>query len=314
MASSGNLLADRRYAYAEAALVEGDHQAAIDLARQTLELIPGYAPAWFVLGQAHEARFRALESGPDASGEYRDAIAAYETARALDPEDRLGAGLRLALASVGDPLAAMSPAYVTQLFDDYAIRFDRQLRQSLRYRGPELLHDAVRRACSLRLRPFAFARALDLGCGTGLVAEVFRAECRHLAGIDLSAEMVKRAQAKRLYDDLATGDLIPWLGAQPVAAADLVLAADVFVYMADLTPVFATTARALRPGGLFGFTVQAHSDGGVVLGEDHRYAHAEGYLRALAEAAGLAVVMCEAVSTRQDRGEPVAGLLLVLDR
>lgn len=314
MASSGDLLADRRYAYAQAMLEEGDHAAAIDLARQALELAPGFAPAWFLIGQAHEAVFRALDSGADASGEYRDAVSAYETARALDPEDRLGAGLRLGAMSVGDPLVAMSPAYVRQLFDDYAIRFERQLRQSLKYRGPELLHDAVRRACSRRLRPFAFAQALDLGCGTGLAGEAFRPECRHLAGIDLSSEMVRRARAKRLYDDLATGDLLAWLDEQPDASADLVLAADVFVYLGDLAPVFSRVARVLRRDGLFAFTVQAHPGEGVRLGEDGRYAHAEPHLHALADAAGLGAVIAESVSTRQDRGVDVPGWLLILGR
>ena len=50
------------------------------------------------------------------------------------------------------------------LFQD-AVRFDRHLTRSLRYRGPELLHDAVRRACSLNLRPFRFGQALDGAVG-----------------------------------------------------------------------------------------------------------------------------------------------------
>jgi predicted TPR repeat methyltransferase len=206
----------------------------------------------------------------------------------------------------------MSPAYVRELFDEYAVRFDRHLRQSLAYRGPELLHDAVRRACSLRLRPFRFDRLLDLGCGTGLVGEIFRPDCREMAGVDLSGAMIRRAAAKKLYDDLATGDLTAWLRAQPAATADLALAADVFVYLADLAPVVAAVHDALRPGGLFAFTVQAHEGEGVVLGPDGRYAHGERYLRDLAWIVGFETVLFEAVSTRQDRGAEVPGYLLVL--
>jgi hypothetical protein len=191
MRSSGDLLADRRYVYAKAAFDEGDWIAAADLARQALELAPDFAVAWFLLG---EACGQVASTEPAAR---QEAIHAFQAARRLDPDDVLGSGLRLALLGAEDPGRAMSLAYVRSLFDEYAIRFDRHLRQSLAYRGPELLHDAVRRACSLELRPFRFEMMLDLGCGTGLAAEAFRPECRRIAGVDLSPAMVRKADAKR---------------------------------------------------------------------------------------------------------------------
>jgi predicted TPR repeat methyltransferase len=304
MRSSGDLLADRRYAYAEGVLEEGDATAAADLARQTLELAPSYGPAWFLLGKALEI----VEGGRE------EALAAYREALRLEPGDSLGAGLRLAALGALEPAGAMSPDYVRALFDEYAVRFDRHLRRSLAYRGPELLHDAVRRACSRRLRPFAFELALDLGCGTGLAAELFRPECRRLAGVDLSPAMVRKAAGKHVYDELASGDLLAWLRDRPEGGADLSLAADVFVYVADLAPVFAATWRALKPGGLFAFTVQAQAGEGVVLGDDQRFAHGERHLRDLAAAVGLMPVLAEAVSTRQERGQDVPGLLFVFER
>jgi predicted TPR repeat methyltransferase len=84
--------------------------------------------------------------------------------------------------------------------------------------------------------------------------------------------------------------------------------------MADLGPVFGAAHRALRRDGLFAFTVQAHAGEGVVLGDDHRYAHGEVYLRSLAKASSLDPVILEQVSTRQDRGQDVPGLLMVLSR
>ncbi len=311
---SGDLLADRRYAYAESLFDEGQMAAAADLARQALEIAPRFAAAWFLLGRAHAARFTAQASGPDASGIYRDAVSAFEVARELDPEDRLGAGIRLAALGVGDPLDAMSRGYVTALFDEYAGRFDRHLTRSLAYRGPALLADAVRRAASVRLRDRAFGEVLDLGCGTGLSGEAVRVVARTLVGVDLSPAMVRKAEAKRIYDELHVGDLVAWLGRQPDRSADLAISCDVAVYMGDLAPLTREVARVLAPGGLFALTVQAHAGEAVVLGDDGRYAHSEAYLRGLATEAGLAVVLCEAASTRQDRGEDVAGLLAVMGR
>ena len=314
--SSGDLLADRRYAYAEACLRDGDAEAAADLARQALDLAPAFAPAWFMLGQAREIQFREAGSGHEASGHFRDAVAAFEMARSSDAGDALGAGLRLARLGIGDPSASMSAGYVRALFDEYAIRFDRHLTASLKYRAPNLLHDAVRRACSLRLRPFRFPAALDLGCGTGLAGAAFRPDCTRLAGIDLSPAMVERARRKTLYDELATGDLLAWLSARPDGSADLVLAADVLVYLGHLGPVFRDVARVLARDGLFAFTVQTHEgeSKSFALGADLRFAHGERYLRELAGEAGLGIVLLEPASTREDRGEPVPGLLAVLAR
>lgn len=305
MASSGDVLADRRFAWAEAAFADDDFDVAADLARQALDLSPDYAPAWLLLGRAIEGAGR---DGREA------ALAAYGRARELDGVDVLGAGLHLARLGAADPAGAMSAAYVTRLFDEYAIRFDRHLRRSLAYRAPELLHDAVRRACSARLRPVRFAGALDLGCGTGLAAEAFRPVCGRIAGVDLSAAMVAKAEAKRLYDELATGDLVGWLRERADGSADLALAADVFVYVPDLGPAFAETARVLGPGGLFAFTVQAGTGDGVSLGDDHRFAHGPGYVRGLADRNGFAVAILEDASTRQDRGADVPGLLAVLEK
>jgi predicted TPR repeat methyltransferase len=314
MHSSGDLLADRRYAYAEASLKDGDLDAAIDLARQTIEIAPRYAPAWFLIGEARTAQYRGAGSIDEGVAALAEAREAFEMALLRDPEDGQGARLRLAALGIGDPIDAMSPDYVRRLFDDYAIRFDRHLTASLKYRAPALLREAVRRSVGLRRGGAHFARALDLGCGTGLAGEAFRDLCGHLAGVDLAPAMVEKARRKKVYDELADGEIVECLAVREAGSADLVLAADVFVYLADLGPVFAEVARVLAADGLFAFTVQAHEGRGVVLGEDLRYAHADEHLRALAAEAGLRVALSEEASTREDRGVPVPGRLMVLGR
>jgi predicted TPR repeat methyltransferase len=303
MTGSGDLLADRRYAWAEGALDDGDHLGAADLAGQIVAMAPDFAAGWLLLGRAEHALGHS-----DAAAE------AFRRALALDPDDVLGAGLWLAQMGEIGALGAMTPAYVQALFDGYAVRFERHLVQSLGYRGPALLHDAVRRARSRQLRNFHFASALDLGCGTGLAGEAFRPQCVSLAGVDLSPEMVRKAARKRLYDTLDTGDAVEWLSGRPAGSADLVIAADVMIYIGDLAPVFAAAARALGEHGLFALTVQAHAGEGVVLGADARYAHGAPYLQAVSAQAGFDPVIIEDGSIRQDRGVDVPGLVLVLSK
>lgn len=293
--SSGDLLADRRYAYAMAAAKEGDHEAAADLLAQALEMAPLWPPALLALGDAKLAL-----------GDKPAAIAAWQAALAGQPEDTLGARPRLARCGIGAVEAAVGDAYIRALFDDYAPRFDQHLRGTLGYSGPETLMAALAAAAPGR----TFERVLDLGCGTGLMGEAIRPSAQWLGGCDLSPAMVARAATKGVYDDLQTIGLIDYLAGQH---ADLILAADVLVYLGDLAPFFAAAAAALVPGGLLAFTVQKGADG-LTLGEDLRYAHAEGLLRRWADEAGLVPLSISDCATRCDRGVPVPGLVLVLSK
>jgi predicted TPR repeat methyltransferase len=301
--SSGDLLADRRYAYADAALSEGDHAAAADLAEQTLELVPLFAPAHALLGRALAAL-----------GRREAAVAALSRALELEPDDALGVRIDLARLDALAPDLAVSTGYVRALFDDYAGAFERHLVNNLNYCGPELLRAAVRRARTAQGRQLWFPRVLDLGCGTGLVAKVFEGTYAAIEGIDLSPRMLARARRARLYKRLHEADLATFLGNEREASADLIVAADVFVYMAVLDEVFREARRVLGRDALFAFTVQAHDGDGVVLGEDSRYAHGESYLRRLVAETGLSIALFERVSTRQERGVDVPGFLLVLER
>lgn len=298
-----SLLVDRRFAYARAAAAEGDHAAARDLLEQTVELEPGWAPAWLALGEAHAAL-----------GDTEAATAAFARVRVLDPEDRLGAAPRMERLAPSGAGQAHSAAHVKALFDGYAERFDTHLAEALAYRGPQLLLDGIRRACAGEGRPARFGSVLDLGCGTGLMGEALRPLCARLYGCDLSPAMLGKAQAKGLYDRLEEVDLATALARRAPASLDLVTAADVLVYVGDLTPLMGGAARALAPGGLLAVTVQYHEETGFAVGEDLRYAHSRSYVALTARDAGLQPVLIEEASTRMDRGRPVPGLVCIVRR
>jgi predicted TPR repeat methyltransferase len=299
--SSGDLIADRRYDYASAAFEERDFEAAADLARQVLELTPHFAAAHALLGRS------AAELGLR-----EEAVGALRSALEIEPEDTLGVRLDLAKLGAMSPNEAITDGYVRALFDDYAPKFDLHLTKSLRYRGPELIADALRRACSKQRMDDRFGLTLDLGCGTGLMAMALAGLCASIEGVDLSPRMLEKAERTKLYAALHESGLVGFLESRQSGEADLVVAADVFVYMAGLDAAFREAHRVLKRGGLFAFTVQVHEGEGFVLGDDARYAHSEAYLRGLADAAGFTIVLLEKVSTREDRGKPVPGLLAVM--
>lgn len=340
-ASSGDLLADRRADYAEALFASQDYADAAELMLGALELAPGWALGWFRLGEMQEA-----------AGDLEGAAQAWTMALKLDPADRPGSTLKLALIGKAPPAAAPPSAFVEALFDQYAPTFDTALVEKLDYRVPEYLDEAIRatekpaEATSTHhpadLSPKEpdspvhpdgknarqpglatgssgagggrrFRLALDLGCGTGLMGERLRPLVERLEGFDISAEMLRKAERKGVYDRLGKADLQQFSYDGP--APDLVTAADVFMYVGALEKVVATVAGLLAAGGLFAFSVEKlDAPDGFALQPSRRYAHSQTYVRAVLSANGLAVVSLEERIIRQDRREPVAGLIVVARR
>lgn len=295
--SSGDLIADRRYGWAVGLLEDGDAAAAADLFAQVLAIVPDWLPALSGLADA-----AAAAGDTDAAG------AALSRLLALDPQDLLGAGLRLARIGLAPPPPAPPAAFVRGLFDDYADRFDRALTVDLDYRTPQALADLLADTAPGR----HFSRVLDLGCGTGLMAPHLRPIAGHLAGVDLSPRMLARAAGRGLYDSLAEADVVAALAAS--GPLDLAVAADVLVYVGALGPFLAAAAAALEPGGLLALSLEASGGPALVLRDSLRYAHDADAVAAEAAGLGLSLLARADGTLRLDRGLPVEGHLLILAR
>jgi predicted TPR repeat methyltransferase len=300
--SSGDMIADRRFDFARDLQLRGDLVAAADLFVQVTDLAPGFATAWFTLGEVREQL-----------GDREGAIVAFRNAEMTDPGDRNGAGLRLMRIGALE-LAAMPASYVRTLFNQYAPKFEAALIDDLGYRGPDLLFKAVLATRAAAGKPAFFRRAIDLGCGTGLAARAFAAQTDEIIGIDLSPRMVELASLTGLYAELEVSEIVEALSTKKDASADLVLAADVMVYVHDMAPLLREAARVLAPGGLLAFTAETHSGDGVVLGEGLRYAHSAATVRASIEVAGLTLDRLESASSRTEGRVAVPGLVAVATR
>jgi predicted TPR repeat methyltransferase len=142
---------------------------------------------------------------------------------------------------------------VKELFDQYAETFDVALVSKLSYQTPEHLASLLDE-CSGVGR--GFRSTLDLGCGTGLMAQHLRARSRILIGIDLSQGMLRKAQA-RGYDELVESEIVHYLVRCQASDVDLIAAADVFNYFGDLGPLFETISRVIAGGGVLLFSVES---------------------------------------------------------
>lgn len=289
--TSGDMLADRRFAYASALLREGDAAAAADLFEQAIERAPAFVEAWRGLAEARE-KF----------GDRPGAVAALEKCLELDAEDRTAARLALALL-IGATAPIAPPAYVSALFDAYASTFEATLVDRLKYRTPADLA-ALIRSCATP----PFARALDLGCGTGLMAAALGGDVGWVKGVDLSAKMLNFARRRGLYGALAQQNLLDALH-EPEEPYDLIVAADVFIYLGDLAPVFAAARARLTAQGMFAFSVERHAaDQGYGLTAALRFAHSEDYVRTALADAGLEIIATAPGTLRLEAGKAVDGL------
>ena len=304
----------------------GEAAAALE---RGLALVPPHAPLWLSFGQciarlghpreALQAFERAVELDPALGaawsargGILRDLYRFTEAAQSFEQALAHGADPELNhyyLAAVqGGPMPSAPPRhYVEGLFDDYSGDFETHLVEQLHYRGHERLIEP------LLARNERYENVIDLGCGTGLCARLIASHADTIDGVDLSRAMLDQARASGAYRHLDHADIATYL-AQRTEPVDLVLAADVFIYVGELDGVFAQVRRLLRAGGCFAFTVEQPETGeeGVHLLPSLRYAHSESYVRTLAARHGFEVRALQRAPLRDHADGAVDALYVYL--
>lgn len=264
--------------------------------RRLLAVEPTHAAAWSFSGSL----LREMHRPDDAAHAYREALR-----HGAEPSLN-----RYYLASVAasDAPPTAPAAYVEALFDGYADEFDAHLVGQLHYEAHRRLVDTLTAAAD-----GSYRSALDLGCGTGLCGPLVRGMAQRLTGVDLSGRMLERARALGVYDRLACADIAAFLE-HADEQHDLVLAADVFIYVGDLVRVFAGVRRVMA-SGVFCFSVEtlpAGDDADFRLLPSLRYAHATDYILRLAAAHGFSPISLVAGPVREDQRERIDGLYVCL--
>ncbi|HLP97846.1 MAG TPA: tetratricopeptide repeat protein [Sideroxyarcus sp.] len=264
--------------------------------RRALQLTPDYAVAHGNLGLALQKQNRKEE-----------ALACFQQQLQLMPENEVARYQIALLTGSGEPERAPDQ-YVKDVFDSYAHRFDTHLQQELRYDIPAKLAGLIGRSLPLGKQQ----DVLDLGCGTGLMGLAIAPHARTLVGVDLAAKMLEKAAARDLYQRLECADLLSMMRQEPSTSYDLIIAADVFVYVGKLDEIIRETKRLLRPGGYFAFSIEALNEPAASdyqLRNTGRYAHSAGYLSRLAATENFQIQAMEATPIRLELGQPVAGYM-----
>lgn len=318
-AERGGLLT--RVALGRALVATGQIQRGIEILHEASLIAPNVAEILLALGEA----FLANNNLPGAIGEFQRVarllpddprprwriaqlwLEAGETDKAeaeADVAAKLGADAG-EIAALRAKAAAMRGAtradagYVRHLFDQFAADYDARMRGQLGYAAPDILRQLGSMLLDPRRKDFA---VLDLGCGTGLSGVAFKPIAKRLVGIDLSPRMLAKARELRIYDELIEGDV-----ERPAVDGpfDIVIAADVLVYLGDLNAVFAVAHERLANDGLWLLTTERADGVDFEQGPKRRYRHSDDYLRRVAEAHGFDVSSLIESVTRYEAGVAV---------
>ena len=232
---------------------------------------------------------------------------------------------------------------VEELFDDYAETFEKHLTQGLRYKTPEIMKQQMDLTFATEALAGAdigtdevedeeaytskngkeskrWKRCLDLGCGSGLAGDVYRSDCKYLEGCDISKEMVKICKKKEgIYDKVVHNNLMNHLRKHKDGSFDLILSADVVMYLHDndLGAMIKECARVLESNGVLCFSTESLD--AADSGDEHfhrleseRFAHSRKYVLEVAKEYGFECKSVENICVRMDDKSPIMGDIFVL--
>jgi predicted TPR repeat methyltransferase/Flp pilus assembly protein TadD len=192
--------------------------------------------------------------------------------------------------------------YVRTLFNSYANHYDVHLTSTLGYAVPQCIHDVL--ISKIKLLPKQ--KVIDLGCGTGLTAELLLPYEVSLTGVDVSEAMLKAASEKKIYDELINNDLLTFLQSYSWQY-DGIIMADVLPYFGELQSIFSLITNIMKKSSWLIFTVEKGYKQDYEMLPSGRFIHCNKYIVQLLQEAQLKIIKQQAVILRTQDTQPVAG-------
>jgi predicted TPR repeat methyltransferase len=184
------------------------------------------------------------------------------------------------------------------LYRDWADSYDADLVESLGYVGPVRVADIAHSCC-----PDVSARILDVGCGTGLVAQrLFQLGHKQIDGLDFSKEMLEVARSKDIYVDLMNADLTKTLSINS-SVYDLVVSCGTFTHSHVGPEAFDELLRIIRPNGIVCVSINAE------------IYESNGFYKKLSNLESVGKILIESKTTiKLTVNEPVDGFVVVFKK
>ena len=304
-------------------------EEAVEAFKKAISIKPDYAAAYNNMGttlkdqgkpdEAIEAYKKAISIKPDyaeaynnigntliAEGKLEEAAEAYNKAIAIKPD--YGSAKHMLSALSGTTPKTAPREYVEELFDDYSEKFEDSLVNKLEYKTPKLIRNILIKSDSNK----SLGSILDLGCGTGLFGLEIKDHCSKLEGIDLSNKMLSVAKQKNVYDTLSQSDIVEYLSTKPLDF-EYYVAADVFVYVGDLSEIFRLIKSRNRKSGKLVFSTEHSEVDGYHILESGRYSHSKTYIESLCKEFDYKIVHFSTADLRKEKGDFLTGGIYILE-
>lgn len=185
--------------------------------------------------------------------------------------------------------------YCEKLFDNFADNYELVV-QNLGYAVPLAMG---------RIAGSVEGTVVDLGCGTGLVAEALKNPRNQIIGVDISQKMLDIAAGKRIYARLVKSGAVEYL--QDNQDFDWAVAGDLLGYIGDISNLI----KLLKNKKLL-ISIEVSDDvENYLLTEEGRYKHNPRYVEKLLRENGFEHITKEELVLRTENGEPVRGMIFM---
>ncbi len=250
--------------------------------------------------------------------DYQSAIKCYKEALKIKPDDTSCQYLLSTLSDNNEKKFISTPKqYTENLFDSYADNFEKDLLVNLEYKTPEHLYNLF--INYLKQNNFSNIKLniLDLGCGTGLIGEIFTQYTgfESITGVDLSQNMLNQAKKKNLYHDLIKSDINNFLSENINNTFNLITLADVLVYYGDLEELFTQIKTYLNSNNTTKYILFSVENEKTTLdyklNKTGRFSHNVNYIRNILNKNNFCLISEEHCVLRKNKQESVAGILFL---
>jgi predicted TPR repeat methyltransferase len=279
----------------------GDKRAAIEAYMELLRQEPENKSALEGLAYLHQITGR-----QDQARQYRRRLFEVEASQYGVDEPALTDIVNYLLARTGEAELPerMPSALIQKHFDNYADYFEDHLTNQLEYCVPQLIESFL----NDHIFQLNTTKVLEIGCGTGLVAERLQALVKSIDGLDISANMLAKAKARDIYLQLLQADFTT-TNTSIDRDYSLIIAADALNYQGHLSPVFKNIKQWLSVDGAFIFTVEKSENKNISLRPTGRFQHSPGYIDSVAAQHQLEKLHEQEVILRKEQGQAVIGML-----